>query len=62
VGESDLGILRNRNSALHRQNQPVVLPHPQFIDDDRQLLLLLLRKLWLTSMANAARKIELSKN
>jgi len=33
-GESNIGIFRNRNAAFHRQNQAVILPQPQFIDEE----------------------------
>src|SRR6185295_2494147 len=34
IAEPDIRILGNRNSAFHRQHQAVVLPHPQFVDEE----------------------------
>ncbi len=34
IGEADIGIFRNRDPAFHRQHQTVVLPQPQFVDEE----------------------------
>src|SRR5882672_7521624 len=34
IGESNIGVFRDRNAAFHRKHQIVVLPYPQFIDEE----------------------------